>query len=55
LATGAAPALVLTAAVSHAFWNALAKRARNRLVFVWSAAAVVLVGVVVSRSPASRV
>jgi drug/metabolite transporter (DMT)-like permease len=34
--TGAALALVLTAAVSHAFWNALTKRARNPLVFVWS-------------------
>jgi len=34
--TGAALALVLTAAVSHAFWNALAKRARNPLVFLWS-------------------
>jgi len=34
--SGAALALVLTAAVSHAFWNALAKRARNPLVFVWS-------------------
>ena len=34
--TGAALALVLTAAASHAFWNALAKRARNPLVFLWS-------------------
>jgi drug/metabolite transporter (DMT)-like permease len=34
--SGAALALVLTAAVSHAFWNALTKRARNPLVFVWS-------------------
>jgi drug/metabolite transporter (DMT)-like permease len=34
--TSAALALVLTAAVSHAFWNALAKRARNPLVFLWS-------------------
>ena len=34
--TGAALALVLTAAVSHAFWNALAKRACNPLVFLWS-------------------
>ncbi len=34
--SGAALALVLTAAVSHAFWNALTKRARDPLVFVWS-------------------
>lgn len=34
--TGAALALVVTAAVCHAFWNALAKRARQPLVFLWS-------------------
>ena len=34
--SSAALALVLAAAVSHAFWNALAKRARDPLVFVWS-------------------
>jgi drug/metabolite transporter (DMT)-like permease len=34
--TGAALALVVTAAVCHAFWNALAKRARHPLVFLWS-------------------
>lgn len=34
--SGAALALVLTAAVSHAFWNVLTKRARNPLAFVWS-------------------
>jgi len=34
--TGAALALVVTAAVCHTFWNALTKRARHPLVFVWS-------------------
>ncbi|HYE90541.1 MAG TPA: SMR family transporter [Terriglobales bacterium] len=34
--TGAALALVLAAALCHAFWNALAKRARQPLVFLWS-------------------
>ncbi len=34
--TGAALALVVTAAVCHAFWNALAKRARDPLMFLWS-------------------
>jgi drug/metabolite transporter (DMT)-like permease len=38
--SGAALALVLTAAVSHAFWNALTKRARNPLAFVWSSVGV---------------
>jgi drug/metabolite transporter (DMT)-like permease len=38
--SGAALALVLAAAASHAFWNALAKRARNPLVFVWSSVSV---------------
>ncbi len=44
--TGAALALVITAAVSHAFWNTLAKRAHNPLVFVWSSVslATVLLG-----------
>lgn len=37
--TGAALALVLTAAVTHAFWNALTKRARHPLIFVWSSVA----------------
>jgi drug/metabolite transporter (DMT)-like permease len=34
--SGAALALVIAAAVCHAFWNALAKRAQQPLVFVWS-------------------
>lgn len=34
--SGAALALVLGAAVVHAGWNALAKRARDPLVFLWS-------------------
>ncbi len=38
--SGAALALVLVAAVSHAFWNALTKRARNPLAFVWSSVSV---------------
>jgi drug/metabolite transporter (DMT)-like permease len=37
--TGAALALVLAAAVCHTFWNALTKRARDPLVFVWSSVA----------------
>jgi drug/metabolite transporter (DMT)-like permease len=41
--SGAALALVLTAAVSHAFWNALTKRARNPLAFVWSSMSVATV------------
>lgn len=34
--TGAALALVVAAAVVHAAWNALAKRGRDQLVFLWS-------------------
>ena len=41
--SGAALALVLTAAVSHAFWNALTKRARHPLAFVWSSMSVATV------------
>lgn len=38
--TGAALALVLGAAVLHAGWNALAKRGRDQLCFLWSAVTV---------------
>jgi drug/metabolite transporter (DMT)-like permease len=38
--TGAALTLVVAAAVCHAFWNALAKRARQPLVFLWSSVTV---------------
>ncbi|MBI2016929.1 MAG: EamA family transporter, partial [Candidatus Rokubacteria bacterium] len=34
--TGAALALVVAAAVIHAVWNALAKRAHDQVVFLWS-------------------
>jgi drug/metabolite transporter (DMT)-like permease len=34
--TGRALALVILAAMLHAVWNALAKRARDQLVFLWS-------------------
>src|SRR3989442_1631838 len=46
--TGRALALVILAAMLHAVWNALAKRARDQLVFLWSSvslASVVLVPV----------
>jgi drug/metabolite transporter (DMT)-like permease len=45
--SGAALALVLVAAVSHAFWNALTKRARDPLVFVWSSVSLATVMLVV--------
>lgn len=38
--SGPALALVLAAALLHAAWNALAKRGRDQLCFLWSAAAV---------------
>ncbi len=34
--TGPALALVVVAALSHAVWNALAKRAQDQLAFLWS-------------------
>ena len=34
--SGPAIALVVCAAVLHAIWNALAKRADNQFVFLWS-------------------
>ena len=45
--TGAALALVVTAAVCHAFWNALAKRARHPLVFLWSSVSIATVALTV--------
>ena len=56
--TGAALALVITAAVSHAFWNALAKRAHHPLVFLWSSVALataVLAGPALSLAHADEV
>ena len=44
--TGAALALVVAAAVCHAFWNALAKRARHPLVFLWSSVSLATVALV---------
>jgi drug/metabolite transporter (DMT)-like permease len=38
--TGPALALVVAAAMLHAVWNALAKRAQDQLVFLWSSVAV---------------
>lgn len=38
--TGAALALVVTAAVVHAAWNALAKRGGDQLLFLWSSVSV---------------
>ena len=38
--TGAALALVVAAALIHAVWNALAKRAQDQLVFLWSSVSV---------------
>jgi len=38
--TGGALALVVAAAAVHAVWNALAKRARDQLAFLWSAVSV---------------
>jgi len=46
--TGQALLLVILAAMLHAVWNALAKRARDQLVFLWSSvslASVILVPV----------
>ena len=45
--TGAALALVVTAAVCHAFWNALAKRARQPLVFLWSSVTIATVALTI--------
>jgi len=42
--TGQALALVLAAAVAHAAWNALAKRAHDPLVFLWSSVSLASVG-----------
>lgn len=42
--SGAALALVLGAAVVHAGWNALAKRARDPLVFLWSSISIASAG-----------
>jgi len=41
---GRALVLVLTAAVAHAAWNALAKRARDPLVFLWSSVSLASLG-----------
>ncbi|PYN12942.1 MAG: EamA family transporter [Candidatus Rokuibacteriota bacterium] len=54
--TGPALVLVVAAAVFHAVWNALAKRAQDQLVFLWSSvtiASVVLLPVGFLRLPAS--
>jgi len=53
--TGPALALVVAAAAFHAAWNALAKRAQDQLVFLWSSvgiASVVLAPVGLFRLPA---
>jgi len=42
--TGPALALVLAAAVAHAAWNALAKRAHDPLVFLWSSVSLASLG-----------
>ena len=52
--SGAALALVVTAAVCHAFWNALAKRALHPLVFVWSSVALATVGLSAAALPLAR-
>jgi drug/metabolite transporter (DMT)-like permease len=44
--SGRALALVLCAAVIHAVWNALAKRARHPIAFLWSAMAVATLALV---------
>ena len=52
--TGAALALVVAAALVHAVWNALAKRAQDQLVFLWSSvsvASVVLLPVGLAKLP----
>jgi len=52
--SGAALALVVTAAVCHAFWNALAKRARQPLVFVWSSVTIATVALGGAALPFTR-
>ena len=52
--TGAALTLVVAAALVHAVWNALAKRAQDQLVFLWSSvsvASVVLLPVGLAKLP----
>jgi drug/metabolite transporter (DMT)-like permease len=54
--TGPAVALVVAAAMFHAVWNALAKRAQDQLVFLWSSvtiASVLLLPVGFLRLPAA--
>src|SRR3989475_2690825 len=56
--TGEALALVIAAAMLHAVWNALAKGARDQLVFLWSSvslATVVLLPVGLLALPGERV
>jgi len=56
--TGQALLLVILAAMLHAVWNALAKRARDQLVFLWSSvslASVILVPVGLLGLPAGGV
>ena len=56
--SGRALTLVIAAALLHAIWNALAKRAQDQLVFLWSSvalASVVLVPVGLFRLPAGGV
>ncbi len=56
--TGEALALVIAAAMLHAVWNALAKRARDQLVFLWSSvslATVVLLPVGLLALPGERI
>ena len=52
--TSAALALVLAAAVCHTFWNALTKRARDPLVFVWSSVTIASVALLVPSLVAAR-
>jgi drug/metabolite transporter (DMT)-like permease len=52
--SGAALALVVTAAVCHAFWNALTKRARQPLVFVWSSVTLATVMLAGAALPLAR-
>lgn len=42
--TGTALALVVAAAAFHAAWNALAKRAQNQILFLWSSVTIASVG-----------
>ncbi len=56
--TGEALALVIAAAMLHAVWNALAKRARDQLVFLWSSvslATVILLPVGLLALPGERI